>query len=313
MARPRVEQLHFQIIHDNKTIHRNLGEEASQDPLVTWPKGFIVTEFDVALSELSINHPTDTDDQLVELLRLKYGINMTGPRLQQYRSYLRGESSNPQERSWYEVRELLKEERVDNLRYKVDLQYVIASLLQCGCSIMKVNEILSENSKVFVGTNTVIDLIMMDLYEKYPEDLIEIVTAFSIGVEMPKLLTKQLNPYYATDFYREITKIWLQRFKLRREVFYGSSLEYCMEALQAYAGALTPEDIGRDAKKSKNSTDPRGVANQALAHFSKDLGSRTVSIIMGWDFSGHQVTDLIDRGFDYLLHTANSLPDGSVK
>lgn len=288
MARRRVETPQLGAI--NNPEHTTKEE-------FSFPEGFIVTPFDELVAAISQSQHLD-DDQLARKITSIGFIpeEFSATDLQNYRAYLRGrKKSEPLVRKLYNTRVMLKEQKWANgLSYKQDLQFVVATLATQGNELGAIRKILGDGTKNFVGVNYVFDLMLLDLFEANFSALNKLAKSFDITItDDPETLAELMRAKTgATELSKAIAQLWLQMSDRRvggqPENFQAINLRYVRTALQAFAD------------EQNYVQDPRTRANQALEVFGKDVGSLTVSTTLGWNIGGHQVVDLIDRGYNHL-------------
>ena len=289
MARPRIETPELTALTDLNHVDR--GE-------LRFPPGFVLTPFDVLVATVSKSYPALTDQEQAAQIAFIGAIpeGFTDGELQYYRAFLRGMESSPLFRNIYNVRSICSQEQfLFGLSYKTDLQFVVARLLQLGYGLGEIRQVLGEENRKFAGVNSVVDLIIMDLHEQSYSDLIDLADKYKIIITAdPKSLEPLMRTHkFSVELSYELAQLWLKNI-FNEDQAQQNNFQYVNSALRAY---------GRFDEKID---DPRKRANIALSQFDPELGANVVNIFMGWSIGGHQIPEMVDRGYEELKTHSSS-------
>lgn len=289
MARPPAESPYKRMAEISR---RRIGEKLGSSEGLA--RNIRVTNFDLMMASLSDQKPTDS--KIVSgLINSGYlnGLEVSESTIQCYRKALvdKGESL-PLARDLYNVR--MMKDQVNYPETKYDLQSITAKLILgsgYGGNMRSVREALGGNSQ-FIAANQIVDMMILDLSEKYPHVLDELN-------EQGKALSELISGSESFNFTYRVAEKWLEIVDREfnnsgKFVFDTGKMAYTQKAIEAYC----------EYKTFTNRKDPRGRANEEFRNLSKDLGSFIVqaSTGQGTFYGDITVEDIIDNGKNVLLN-----------
>lgn len=275
----------------------NIRLEKSNTPYPIYREGFVVSPFDEAVAGLFAQLPAKNSINRVVANKITTQPSYLYPdecgedTIHRYLKSLIGKDFFPLVRSLYNIRYMIDRE-IPFPQTKVDLQTIIAKLIIDAKNegMQYVRAALGKDKVPFIGANRIVDMMILDIHEKFPNDFAQL----SNGLSVYEMLVDKSQSFETTI---QVAERWLELsneyFKEhKKSPFTAESLAYVQEAIFAYCEH--PND-------DKTAKDPRARANNALQKYNRDIGSFVVRVSTGEGFFGNQsVYDLIENGIEFI-------------